>query len=201
MKLLQLTLNNFQGIKALTFDFPDGRDEVEVGVHPTLIPFSHMLASVNDAFNAAWVKGDMSDYTMYYGRGAGRLPTASTVVGDIGDIARNLAHGETRYSRGVPDYAEGKIKLRAAGDIASKFYLRFMLADKPGAMGIVATALGKHGVSLMTVSQKGSSVEGNLPVPVVALTHKAKAADVDAALAEIKASGVIGEEPVKLRVI
>ena len=175
-------------------------DEVEVGVHPTLIPFSHMLASVNDAFNAAWVKGDMSDYTMYYGRGAGRLPTASTVVGDIGDIARNLAHGETRYARGVPDYAEGKIKLREAGEIASKFYLRFMLADKPGAMGIVATALGKHGVSLMTVSQKGS-VEGNLPVPVVALTHKAKAADIDAALAEIKASGVIGEDPVKLRVI
>lgn len=175
-------------------------DEVEVGVHPTLIPFTHMLASVNDAFNAAWVKGDMSDYTMYYGRGAGRLPTASTVVGDIGDIARNLAHGETRYVRGVPDYAEGKVKLRAAGEIASKFYLRFMLADKPGAMGVVATALGKHGVSLMTVSQKGC-VEGNLPVPVVALTHKAKAADVDAALAEIKASGVIGEDPIKLRVI
>ena len=175
-------------------------DEVEVGVHPTLIPFSHMLASVNDAFNAAWVKGDMSDYTMYYGRGAGRLPTASTVVGDIGDIARNLAHGETRYTRGVPDYADGKIKLRAAGEIESKFYLRFMLADKPGAMGVVATALGKHGVSLMTVSQKGS-VEGNLPVPVVALTHKAKAAAVDAALEEIKASGVIGADPVKLRVI
>ena len=175
-------------------------DEVEVGVHPTLIPFSHMLASVNDAFNAAWVKGDMSDYTMYYGRGAGRAPTASTVVGDIGDIARNLAHGETRYVRGVPDYAEGKIKLRPAGEIESKFYIRFMLADKPGAMGVVATALGKFGVSLMTVSQKGAS-EGNQPVPVVVLTHGAKNRAVDAALAEIKASGVIGEDPVKLRVI
>ena len=159
-----------------------------------------MLSNVNDAFNAAMVKGDMSDSTMYYGRGAGRQPTASTVVGDIGDIARNLAHGETRYARAVPNYAEGAIKLRAAGDIVSKFYLRFMLADKPGAMGVVATALGKYGVSLMTVSQKGA-VEGNLPVPVVALTHKAKASDLDAALAEIKAFGVIGEEPVKLRVI
>ena len=175
-------------------------DEVEVGVHPTLIPFSHMLASVNDAFNAAWVKGDMSDYTMYYGRGAGRLPTASTVVGDIGDIARNLAHGETRYVRGVPDYAEGQIKLRAAGEIESKFYIRFMLADKPGAMGVVATALGRHGVSIMTVSQKGTQ-EGNQPVPVVLLTHKAKANAIDAAIAEIKASGVIGADPVKLRVI
>ena len=92
-------------IKLLAVVAKDG-DEVEVGVHPTLIPFSHMLASVNDAFNAAMVKGDMSDYTMYYGRGAGRAPTASTVVGDIGDIARNLAPGETRYARGVPDYAD-----------------------------------------------------------------------------------------------
>ena len=186
-------------IKLLACVAKDG-DEVEVGVHPTLIPFSHMLANVNDAFNAAMVKGDMSDYTMYYGRGAGRQPTASTVVGDIGDIARNLAHGETRYTRAVPDYAEGKIKLRAAGDIASKFYLRFMLADRPGAMGVVATALGKRGVSISAVSQKASS-EGNLPVPVVVLTHKAKSADVDAAIAEIKSSGVVGEDPVKLRMI
>ena len=183
-------------IKLLACVAKDG-DEVEVGVHPTLIPFTHMLANVNDAFNAAMVKGDMSDYTMYYGRGAGRQPTASTVVGDI---ARNLAHGETRYERGVPNYAEGAIKLRAAGEIASKFYLRFMLADKPGAMGIVATALGKHGVSLSAVSQTSPS-EGNLPVPVVVLTHKAKSADVDAAIAEIKASGVVGEDPVKLRMI
>ena len=186
-------------IKLLACVARDG-DEVEVGVHPTLIPFSHMLASVNDAFNAAWVKGDMSDYTMYYGRGAGRLPTASTVVGDIGDIARNLAHGETRYVRGVPDYAEGKVRLRDAGEIASKFYLRFMLADRPGAMGVVATALGKYGVSLSAVSQKGST-EGNLPVPVVVMTRSAKSSAVDSALAEIKASGVIGEAPVKLRVL
>ena len=159
-----------------------------------------MLANVNDAFNAAMVKGDMSDYTMYYGRGAGRQPTASTVVGDIGDIARNLAHGETRYRRGVPNYAEGQVKLRAAGDIASKFYLRFMLADKPGTTGIVATALGKHGVSISAISQKSTGGD-NQPVPVVVLTHKAKSADVDAAIAEIKSSGVVGEDPVKLRMI
>ena len=186
-------------IKLLACVAKDG-DEVEVGVHPTLIPFSHMLANVNDAFNAAYVKGDMSDYTMYYGRGAGRAPTASTVVGDIGDIARNLAYDETRYTRGVPNYGEGKVRLRAAGDIASKFYLRFMLADRPGAMGVVASALGRHGVSISALSQKGST-EGNLPVPVVAMTSKARSADLDAALSEIKASGVIGEDPVKLRVL
>ena len=175
-------------------------DEVEVGVHPTLVPFTHMLASVNDAFNAVMVKGDLSDYTMYYGRGAGRAPTASTVIGDVGDIARNLAHGETRYRRGAPDYAEGKIRLRAAGDIVSKFYVRFMVADKPGAFGVIASILGRHGVSLAAASQKAGSV-GNEPVPVVVLTHEAKTADIEAALAEIRASGVIGADPVKLRML
>lgn len=175
-------------------------DEVEVGVHPTLIPLSHMLANVNDAFNAAYVKGDMSGYTMYYGRGAGREPTASTVVGDVGDIARNLACDETRYLRAAPNYGEGKVRLRAAGDVSAKFYLRFMLADRPGAIGVVASALGRHGVSISALSQKGSA-EGNLPVPVVAMTRRARTADLDAALAEIAASGVTGEPPVKLRVL
>ena len=186
-------------IKLLACIARDG-DEVEVGVQPTLIPLSHMLASVNDAFNAAMVKGDLSDYTMYYGRGAGRAPTASTVIGDVGDVARNLAHGETRYRRGAPDYAEGKIRLRAAGDIVSKFYIRFMVADRPGAFGEIASILGRCGVSLAAASQRAGSV-GNEPVPVVVLTHEAKTADIEAALAEIRASGVIGADPVKLRML
>ena len=186
-------------IKLLACIARDG-DEVEVGVQPTLIPLSHMLASVNDAFNAAMVKGDLSDYTMYYGRGAGRAPTASTVIGDVGDVARNLAHGETRYRRGAPDYAEGKIRLRAAGDIVSKFYIRFMVADRPGAFGEIASILGRRGVSLAAASQRAGSV-GNEPVPVVVLTHEAKTADIEAALAEIRASGVIGADPVKLRML
>ena len=174
--------------------------EVEVGVHPTLVPLSHMLSNVNDAFNAAMVKGDMSDYTMYYGRGAGRAPTASTVIGDIGDIARNLAHGETRYARAMPDYAEGGIKLRPAGEISSRFYIRFMVADRAGAFGTIATILGNHGVSISAASQKAGSV-GNQPVPVVVLTHVAKTADLEKALAEIEASDVVGAKPVKLRMI
>ena len=193
-------------IKLLAVVAKDG-EEVEVGVHPTLIPFSHMLASVNDAFNAAMVKGDMSDYTMYYGRGAGRAPTASTVVGDVGDIARNLAHGETRYARAVPDYAEGKLRLRAAGDIVSKFYVRLMVADKPGAFGLIATILGRHGVSISAATQKdpstalaGAAAETGY-APVVALTHEAKARDLETALAEIKASGAVAGDPVKLRVL
>jgi homoserine dehydrogenase len=142
----------------------------------------------------------MSDYTMYYGRGAGRAPTASTVVGDIGDIARNLAHGETRYARAAPNYAEGKIRLRKAGDIVSKFYVRFMVADRPGAFGEIASILGKHSVSISTASQKSGDTSGE-PVPVVVLTHAAKTSDLDAALAEIAQTGAIGAQPIKLRMI
>jgi len=175
-------------------------DEVEVGVHPTLVPFSHMLASVNDAFNAVMVNGDMSDNTMYYGRGAGRAPTASTVVGDIGDIARNIAHGEVRYARAVPTYSEGKLRLRAAGDITNRFYLRFQVADKAGSFAVIASALGRAGVSLSAVAQKSEAAKGGY-VPVVALTHPAKTFAIDAALAEIKAAGVIDDYPVKLRML
>ena len=187
-------------IKLLACVAKDG-DEVEVGVHPTLIPFSHMLASVNDAFNAVMVKGDLSDHTMYYGRGAGRQPTASTVIGDIGDIARNLAHGETRYLRGVPDYADGQIKLRAAGDIVSRFYLRFMVADRAGALGVIATILGRHSVSMSSADSQRMGNGGNEPIPVVVLTHLARTSDVEAALKEIAEAGVIGADPVRLRML
>ncbi len=175
-------------------------DQVEVGVHPTLVPMTHMLANVNDAFNAAMVKGDLSDYTMYYGRGAGRAPTASTVIGDIGDIARNLVHGGARYERAVPDYAEGRLAIRPAGEATSKFYIRFLVADRPGAFGTIATILGAHSVSISAASQKAGGI-GNQPVPVVVLSHAAKVADLKAALKEVVASGVIGAEPVALRVL
>lgn len=186
-------------IKLLAVVARDG-SEVEVGVHPTLVPFSHMLANVNDAFNAVMVNGDMSDDTLYYGRGAGRLPTASTVVGDIGDIARNMAHGETRYARAAPVYGDNEVSLRPAGEITSRFYLRFQVADKAGSFGSMASVLGRHGVSISAATQKGDSSKGGY-VPVVMLTHPAKASAVDAALAEIRDSGLLDEAPVRLRML
>lgn len=176
--------------------------DIEVGVHPTLVPMDHMLASVNGVFNAAMVRGDMVGDTMFYGRGAGRLPTASTVVGDIGDIARNMAHGEVRYTRAVPTYGEGITKLRAPGDIVSRFYLRFNVADKAGSFGALTTILGKNGVSISAAAQKKSTnVDEQGFVPVVVLTHPAAAKAVDAAIAEIRESGVLSEDPVKLRML
>jgi homoserine dehydrogenase len=156
---------------------------------------------VNGVFNAAMVRGDLADDTLYYGRGAGRAPTASTVVGDIGDIARNIAHGETRYARAVPSYGEGKTELLEAGEVTSRFYIRFMVADKAGSLGAMTTVLGKHGVSISTAMQTKGSGEAQGFVPVVMLTHPGKAADLEAALEEIKTVGILASDPVRLRML
>ena len=179
------------------------QSEIEVSVHPTLVPLTHMLASVNHVFNAAMVHGDLSGDTLYYGRGAGREPTASTVIGDIGDVARNLVAGRARYSRGISEANDGKLTMRPPSEISSKYYIRLMVLDKAGAMGIMATILGKHGVSILAATQKANEDEEKAPgfVPVVMLTHTAKAASVNAALRDIFEAGVLNEYPVSLRMI
>jgi len=189
-------------IKLLAIVKRDG-DQVEVRVHPTLVPLSHMLASVNNVFNAVMVRGDLSGDTLYYGRGAGREPTASTVIGDIGDIARNLAAGQARYRRGVCVANEGKLTMRSAAEINSKYYIRLMVLDKAGSLGVMTTILGRHGVSILAATQQaqsdGQQAQGH--VPVVVLTHDAKGAQIDAALKEIEAAGIVSEMPVRLRMI
>lgn len=177
--------------------------EIEVRVHPTLVPLAHMLASVNQVFNAAMVHGDLSGDTLYYGRGAGREPTASTVIGDIGDIARNLMAGRSRYRRGVNTANQGQVRIRPAAEIVSRYYVRLMVLDKAGSLGTMTTILGRHGVSILAATQKESPAELAHAgyVPVVILTHPAKGAEMDAALREIRAAGVLNEEPVKLRMI
>jgi len=189
-------------IKLLAVVKRDG-DEVEVRVHPTLVPLTHMLASVSNVFNAAMVRGDLSGDTLYYGRGAGREPTASTVIGDIGDIARNLMAGKSRYRRGVCVANEGKVRMRTPEAIVSRYYVRLMVLDKAGSLGTITTILGKHGVSILAATQKAQPEEMETAgyVPVVILTHAAKGAEIDAALREIRAAGVLNEEPVKLRMI
>jgi len=178
-------------------------EEVEVRVHPTLVPLSHMLASVSNVFNAAMVRGDLSGDTLYYGRGAGREPTASTVIGDIGDIARNLMSGKSRYRRGVCVANEGKVHVRSADDVVSRYYVRLMVLDKAGSLGVITTILGKHGVSILAATQKPRPDEMADAgfVPVVILTYGAKGAELEAALSEISGAGVLNEQPVRLRMI
>lgn len=178
-------------------------EKVEVSVHPTLVPQSHMLASVSDVFNAAMINGDLSGDTLYYGRGAGRAPTASTVIGDIGDIARNRLFPNPRYCEAVCTANVGKIAMREPEDVQSRFYLRLMVSDKAGSLGLLTTALGKHGVSIRAATQKENISREENPgfVPVVMLTDAATSREIDAAFDEVKNTGVLCEAPVKLRVL
>ncbi len=178
-------------------------NEIEVRVHPTLVPLKHMLASVNNVFNAVMVNGDMSDDTLYYGRGAGREPTASTVIGDVGDIAKNIAAGGARYRRGINVANDGKLEILGSDKIVARYYIRLMVADKAGSLGIMTNILGKYGVSILEATQKSHGCEDADAdyVPVAMLTHEANEADMNRALKEIYAAGVVSEQPVKLRII
>ncbi len=183
-------------IKLLAVIKRDG-DEAEVRVHPTLVPLSHMLASVSDVFNAVMVDADLLDRTLYYGRGAGRLPTASTVLGDIADVARNLAAGVQLRMPAVPATGE-ELAIKPMANVNSRYYLRLLPADKPGVLAQFTGILGAHNISIESVLQKGESVDGHVPVCII--THEAQEADVDAALREIKALDAIEGDPVRLRI-
>ncbi len=170
--------------------------DVEVRVAPTLVPADCMLASVGGVFNAARVESDLAGTTLYYGRGAGRLPTASTVIGDIADVAFNRAHNAPLKI--ILPRAEKPMRLQPIGDALTRHYLRLSLMDRAGSMATVARMLAGHGVSLASVLQQDVDEEPNEFVPVVFLTHRARRADVDAALAEMAASDVLGAAPVRL---
>jgi homoserine dehydrogenase len=159
-----------------------------------------MLASVAGVFNAVMVRGDMTGDTLYYGRGAGREPTASTVIGDIADIARNLRTRQARHSRAAQNARETP-RLCAADETRSAFYLRLMVRDEAGSLGRFTGILGAHGVSIAAVMQKAAGSEAAGFVPVVALTHAAQEASLNAALDEITASGVVSMRPVRLRLL
>ncbi len=175
--------------------------EVEVAVSPTLVPNDHALSAVNGVFNAVMVRGDFSDELLFSGKGAGRRPTASTVIGDIADLARNLATGaRARYTSAVPSLDE---ELALAKGSTSRFYARLMVADRCGALGQFGTIFGAHGVSIKCASSheflKGQERAGS--IPVVVRTHEARACDMSAALDEIERAGIVCEKPVAMRMI
>ncbi len=170
---------------------------IDVRVHPTLVPLEHMLASVMGVFNAVVVNGDIVGQTVYYGRGAGRLPTASAVVSDIADVARCLVAGAP-YVRPAAAHA-GSATFMDIGDVKTRYYLRLSLQDKPGAMGVVATVLGQHHISLASVLQKEPQTGGR-SVPVIILTHPARERDVEAAVKALEEKQAIGTKSCRLRV-
>ena len=170
---------------------------VEIGVYPALIPHHHMLASVSHAFNAVLVRGDIVGETLYYGKGAGREATASAVIGDIVDAARNLV-GDTphRVPAFVPCLPE--VPLRAPEDIVTRYYLRLSLKDEPGIFALVAQMLAGHNISIASVMQKEARSSG--AVPVIILTHAAREGEFRAALEEIDALEQVLAPTVRYRI-
>ena len=186
-------------IKLLAITKFDGQ-AVEARVHPTMIPFDNMLSNVNGTLNAISVSGDAVGDILLYGHGAGMMPTASAVVSDIADIARNLASdgaGRVPVLGFQPDKVK-TIPVMPMDDIVTNYYFRFDAMDRPGVLAAISGILGNYSISLKYVHQKGRKTNGS--VPVVMLTHLAKEADVRRALTEINALDVVASEPMLIRI-
>ncbi|ADK14077.1 homoserine dehydrogenase [Clostridium ljungdahlii DSM 13528] len=160
----------------------ENEGKLELKVHPTMIPESHPLANVYDSFNAIFIKGNAVGDLMFYGRGAGSLPTGSAVVSDIIAILRSNVDIENFNSVVKNNLWHRKIK--DIKDCASKFYIRLSVMDQSGVLGEITTILGKHNVSLRSVMQKGRE-ESKDKVTIVLITHKIEEAEINSAIEEI----------------
>ncbi len=175
---------------------------IEARIHPTMIPFDHLLASVGGNFNAFHFIGDASGSVFLYGQGAGMMPTASAVVSDLVDIARDMAKGVWRR---VPlrsfkkDYIDD-INLMPMDDIVTNYYFRFSALDRPGVLSKISGILGNRNISIASVIQKGRHVDGAGAVPVVMTTHEAREKDVRMALKEIDELDVVGGKTILIRI-
>lgn len=158
----------------------DGK--VELRVHPTMIPKKHPLANVYDSYNAVFIKGNAVGDLMFYGRGAGDLPTGSAVVSDIVSIVRSNV--DTENPNPVVKNNLWKREILDMGEILSKFYIRATVLDESGVLGEITAILGKHNVSIRSVIQKGDEEDGQ--VTIVLVTHKTNEAQIDNAIKEIK---------------
>jgi homoserine dehydrogenase len=160
-----------------------GGGGVEVRVHPTMIPAASPLAAVSGVFNAIFLTGDAVGDLMFYGRGAGQMPTASAVWSDVLEIARRVAHGIPSLALELPSAGPQPLTLTPMEAIRCCYYLRVMAHDRPGVLSRVAGILGDNDISIANVIQKGRGTRE--AVPVVMLTHEARERDMRAALTAI----------------
>jgi homoserine dehydrogenase len=167
---------------------------IDIRVHPTMIRMSHPMASVNGVYNAIYVVGDAVGETMFFGEGAGSLPAASAVVGDVIEVARHISRGCLGL---VGCTCNEELPVRDMGELETAYYLRLRVADQPGVFGQVATAFGNHGVSLASVIQKGADEP---TAEIVYVTHRANERAVRQALAEIEALEIVESVDTVLRV-
>ena len=174
--------------------------EIEARLHPTMIPFDHLLANVNGNFNAFHLIGDAADSVFLYGQGAGMMPTASAVVSDIVDIARDMMKGvAVRVPARVRDEENiQEIGLMPFKQIRTNYYFRFSVVDRPGVLSRISGILGENDISIATVIQKRRK-QGSA-VPIVMTTYKAREEDVQKALDQIDRLDVAMGKTVLIRI-
>ncbi len=175
----------------------DGEEAVDVRVNPVMVHNEHILASVNDVFNAVLIEGDAVGPVLLYGAGAGEMPTASAVVGDIVDVVKNIHGGDlNRIPMGYYK-RENELEIKSADGIESRYYLRFNVADATGILGKIADELAARDISIASVVQKEEEGDN---IPVVILTHIATEAKLNEALKEIEKESWIAEKTKVIRI-
>ena len=181
-------------VKLLAIAERDPADDRSVGVrvHPAMVPVTHPLASVRESYNAVFVEGEAVGSLMFYGRGAGGMPTASAVLGDLIDAAANLRKG-AHASLG----SLAKADIRPIDDACSEYYLNLEVADEPGVLAAVAGVFGRHGVSIRAMEQEGLGAEARL----VFITHTAVERDVQATMHDLRELDAVTAIVSMLRVI
>jgi len=161
---------------------PDGRG-VSVRVHPAMIPLTHPLAGVREAYNAVFVESEAAGQLMFYGRGAGGSPTASAVLGDLVAVGRNRLSG----GRGPRESAYADLEVRPLGEALTRYYIGLDVADKAGVLAAVAQTFAAHDVSIETLRQDGRGDEAALLV----VTHKASESALAAVVENLRALDVV----------
>jgi len=175
--------------------------EIEMRVHPTMIPNEYLISKIDGVFNAIYVEGDAVGSTLYYGRGAGDMPTGSAVVADIVDIGRNIISGgimrvpsiSTPSARGARQR-----RIKRIDEIESMYYFRFSALDRPGVLSKISGILGNCDISIASMIQKGRRIGGS--VPLVMLTHRARERDVLTAIREIDDLPIVSDKTLFIRV-
>ncbi len=168
----------------------DMNGEIEVRVHPAFLPMGHPLAAVQGVFNAVYIYGNAVGETMFYGQGAGQMPTASAVVGDVMEIIRNLESGSIGR---FPCTCFLEKKIRTMGQVQTKYYLRLIVKDKPGVLASISGVMGNHQVGLASVIQKRTlTVNEEKMAEIVLITHEVLEQDIQDALAVLRGLSIVG---------
>lgn len=178
------------------------KEGIEVRVHPTLVPDRHIFANVKGVFNAIYLKGDLIGDMLFYGKGAGSLPTASAVVSDVVDLAKLVKNNKTH--RWLPVFKDvganghSPLQIKKIDLVQSKYYIRIYALDKPGVLARVSGILGKNGISIASVTQKEERIAS--AAPVVMMTHEAVESRMRRALEAIDKLPVIKKKSIAIRV-